>query len=183
MKIYKNYLKKFVPGYASRKCNSGYPANSARVDYEQASANKLNARLNISTPLPTSLLHHLINLLIASSAIVLLYQLNIPFAYAVLISFFIIFLAIFEISKNRKQRKRLVSLQCIDHTWVLNYMHDSYDKVELQCISQGLGILYLLSFVTKGENKPVKICIWKYQTGPEFLAYCSQLLLIGKMTD
>ena len=71
-------------------------------------------------------------------------------------------------------------LQCVDHNWVLKYSLGTFEKLELQSISRGLGLLYLLNFVSKEGNNPIKICIWKYQTEANFLMYCSQLLLIGK---
>lgn len=180
MKIYKNYLKKFVQAYVSQKPNTHCKDLTMFSLAERTSSHSSNAGLNVSTPLPDSLLQHVLNWLLALSAVVLLYQLSMPSAYVISFSFFIIFLVVLDTIKFRKRRMDFHSLHCIDHVWFIQTANDTYEKLELQSISKGLGMFYLLHFKNTESASLKSVCIWRYQTGAEFLAYCSQLLLLGK---
>ena len=183
MKNYKNYYKKFAPDYAHRNLKPKNTANAVPLEKpsaKQSSNMRVGGNLHVNAELPHSLLHHMLLFLVASAAVVLVYQLSLPAALALAISIFIVIGYIYDALHLKKQRQKLRSLQCFNHNWFMNYVDGTQDTVEIQSISQGLGLLYLLNFIAQENKKPIRVCIWKYQSKPEFLAYCSQLFLIGR---
>ena len=183
MKNYKNYYKKFAQDYAHQNPNANDTANAVSLEKPSATQSSnmhVDGLLQVSTQLPHSLFHHMLLFLLASAAVVLVYQLNLPSALALAISIFIILAYIYDALHLKKHRRKLESLQCFNHNWVMSYVNGKQETLEIQSISNGLGRLYVLNFNSQLSKKPIRVCIWKYQSKPDFLAYCSQLFLIGK---
>lgn len=182
MKNYKNYYKKFVPDYVHRNPKLKNTANAVLIEKSSAkhSSNmRVNGHLHVNTELPHSLLQHMLQFLLVSAAVVLVFQLSLPAALALSISIFILLGFSYDAWRLKKHRQKMRSLQCFNHNWFLSYVDGTQETVEIQSISQGLGLLYVLNFISQESKKPIRVCIWKYQSKPEFLAYCSQLFLIG----
>ena len=180
MNNYKNYLKKSVQAYAYQKLNATETVSPKVVQLQNISVHSQNGVLNVSTPLPNAYLQHLFMFILASAAVCLVYQIRIPTAFASAISIFIVFSSSSILIKTIRSRQIIRRLQCFNHTWLLFYVDGTEEKLEIQSISRGLGLLYILNFVSQDSKKTINVCIWKYQSPREFLAYCSQLLFIGK---
>ena len=180
MKNYKNYLKKLEQAYAHQKLKDTEHTAPQLIQSQKISAPSNNAFLDVSTPLPTAYLHYLFMLILAIAAIYLIYQINIPAVLALTISILIVLNSTYILLKDIRGRQSIQNLQCFNHTWFLLYTDGTREKLDIQSISRGLGMLYVLYFVSQEKKNAINLCIWKYQSPKEFLAYCAQLILIGK---
>jgi len=180
MKIYKNWYKKFVQACAHRKLNNTYSTLTQAMTSNSDRSNRIDTGLSVSTLLPHSLIQQLFILLLALAALVLAYRLKISKIFAIGISIFIVLGYLCDTWQLIVRRRKWHSLYCVDHLWFLQHSNRTHEPLDIQNISQGLGFLYVLNFVSKESQNKIRICVWKYQSNPEFLSYCSQLLLIGK---
>jgi len=179
MKNYKNWWKKSAQVYASRKYKTkNYNAYEVSTDFKASKPNS-HFGLHVSTDLPQACLHYALLALFALVACCLIYLIDIPRFLSLFIIFILLVLAVYDAYQVFKSRNLLKSLHCIQHRWILLYKNGSRENLKILSISQGLGFLYVIVFQTQNNIEPMQVCIWKYQTNTNFVAYCSQLFLVG----
>jgi len=180
MTFYKNWYKKFVQACVALK------PKFVDTNFQQGSASSLDNRLDspavlqVATELPHSFVHYFLSFTLTSASVFLVFRLRIPMIACVVLLIIVCIIFIYDLQKIIHARNQILYVQCINHEWSLCWSDNTQESVEIVKISQGLGLLYVLNFVSKQSQREISVCIWKYQSNSDFLAYCSQLLLIGK---